>query len=192
MKKTKWVSWLVVVVIVFVGCVLNQTNDETTSMKSSSVENPVVKSALEPYIPPDPVAPGTFKESLGFATLDNHGPYTGHGVAADRNTLYQMFPAEARFYILNVTQIWFWGDGTSDIGGSLTHVYPRAGEYILTVYHDVNFRGGITKRITSRVTVIIPEPLDDFILTISQMPDMSGNPGMPPAVHEMTVINAGG
>lgn len=178
---------LILTALIVGGCVTLHQSDEGI-LKTNSVE----KSSLEPYIPPDPVAPATYHESLGFVTLDKSDAYTVHALAADRDTLYDMFPPEARFYALNVTQLWFWGDGSSDTGASFTHVYPGAGTYSLTVYHDVNFRGGQTKRITSQVVLNIPEPLEPAILSVTPPPDIVGNPTMDPASHPMSITNAGG
>jgi len=187
--KLKWT----LLTFVLAGCLVGCSATEKKPTVDKKQVNPLVTAhSWEIYIPPVPVAPATHNESLGFAIKDKSEPYVVHAVAVDRDTLYDMFPPKARFYALNVTQLWFWGDGTSDTGASFTHAYPGEGTYTLTVFHDVYFRGGVTRRITSCTNIILREQEAEPVIQISSPPTLTGNPQMPLERHRMSARNIGG
>lgn len=163
------------------------------STRQSATTQPFRAAAVTAYIPPAPNPPATFNQYLGVIHLDKKDAYKVHAYGCDRATFYTMFPDEAKFYIINATQTWYWGDGTSSTGGEVTHTYPRAGVYTVLCVMDIGFRGGAVVRLnTGNDAVTIPEPKTDPIIEISDLGSFQGTIGGAPETKTFTITNTGG
>lgn len=150
------------------------------------------KSEIPAYVPPDPTPPNTYLQQLATMIQDKDAAYTLHAIACDRAALYTMFTDEAKFYIINATHTWFWGDGTSSYGSEQTHVYARGGLYTVGLNIDIGFRGGSTCKITAEAAIEIAEPKTAPVFTFSDPQSMTGDAGGPAVSAPITVTNTGG
>lgn len=144
------------------------------------------------YVPPEPIAPSTYDQQLGFMYVDKQTSYTVHALGCDRSVVHLMFPEETKFYIINAVHTWFWGDGTSHQGSEGTHTYAREGIYSIVLHIDISFRGGSYCRIISERTILITPPVSAPILTFSPHAALIGNNQTPPQTVTWTVANTGG
>lgn len=144
------------------------------------------------YVPPLPGPPPTYNQCLILMHMDKNIPLLVHGVCSDRQTIYSMFEAQAKFYALNIVTTWFWGDGSSSTGGNASHTYSQPGTYTVTIFIDVSFRGGSTCRIENSGDIIVETTGSDPVITISDLPDFAGTPGSPVQTVEITTTNTGG
>lgn len=175
----------------------NKTNSLTVDSQSRTPNEEQTEPEMQlfgvgVYQPPVATVPATYNQSLGSIVIDKVTPYTVHAIAADRTSLYNLYPSEAKFYALNASQTWYWGDGTSDTGPQHSHVYPRADTYDVTCIMDVGFRGGAIGRITCecKITVLDPKPMP--VIEISGPNQLTGSPTSPIEMVNVIATNTGG
>lgn len=179
----------------FVGCfvVFGCRSDNPAVVKTSSGKNVLKASApIGGWVPPAPVAPGTYQEGLGFVTLDKSTAYTVHAVAADRASLYALFPDDAKYRAVNASYVWYWGDGGSSVGPQADHVYQRAGRYFVQCMMDVGFRGGSVSRVTAGCMAEVVPLRSAPVLSVTPPGSLKGTSGSEPEVVDISVTNTGG
>jgi hypothetical protein len=160
--------------------------------KKKTAQTPDQERRQEMFKPALPNQPITYEQSLGYICLDKQVPYTVHAQVVDRNTIYDMFVPQTKFYALNAMQLWFWGDGTSSRGGAFSHTYPKEGKYEVSVFIDVAFRGGAIVRITCTGSIEIPAAQGHPIVAISPVPLISGTTNDTPQSIPIAFSNSGG
>jgi len=143
------------------------------------------------YVPPEPNAPLTHHEALGQVHQDKDELLTIHAIAADRRIFYEMFPTLARQYVLNVNQLWFWGDGTSTQGAFCDHTYADEGAYQVTLRTEVSFRGGATKTIEAKAMVDIAAILGPPVVEIETDLPTEQTDISEPVTYTATLRNTG-
>lgn len=177
----------IIVFALLCGC--DQTQQHV-GRSSPVTAHAVTASAV--YSPPLPNPPPTHENALGVINLDAQTAYTVHALAADRVTLYEMFPPEAKFYAINMETRWFWGDGSSTVGSAVSHTYRRAGDYSCRLVQDIGFRGGAVIRVESTCEITVPETTEMPLVHYPAISSLTGISGDPIETINLPVTNTGG
>ena len=149
--------WFRVFSFVMVSFVAFGCKNETSPVKATNQTGLRASGPIGSWVPPVPSSPVTYLGGLGFVTADKSVAYSVHAVAADRASLYALFPDDAKYRAINASYVWYWGDGSSSTGPQADHVYQRSGSYAVKCVMDVGFRGGSVARVTaSCMAEIVP------------------------------------
>ena len=146
------------------------------------------------FVPNATTQPATYLNRLATIFLDKEEAYTTHSLACDHAALLSMFPDQTtKFYLINTTYTWLWGDGTSNYQAEATHTYSAAGKYSVVLQIEMSFRGGYKYRIRGELEIDVPNPLTNEIIQISGFPDnFAGTTETPPQTVVVNVTNTGG